>query len=203
MAVGVPTAVASRLDRTVPFAAYDTPGPGPFRPNPGAYAQCHRLVKTYHARLVTVAARLLPVETAHDALQESYQKVFVTLARGFVPQSEWFWLRRVVINTCHDVREREQRHETEPFEEWMFGTLASDPALIVERDVLCAEVRKAVKALPPSQRDILTMTALDGLSFYGGRRPHGRFNLYGQVPCASWTRESRTAAHVAARSRPN
>jgi RNA polymerase sigma factor (sigma-70 family) len=164
MAAGIGAAVVSGPDRIV------APWNDPAYPGYWAKRECDRLVRTYHDRAVTVAARLVPPEDVADALQESYLKVFVALLHGFIPRLEWPWFRRVVINTCHDVREREQRHEREPLEDWMHGTIASDPAVIVEREALCADVRNAVNDLPPPQREILRRTSLEGSPFDSAAR---------------------------------
>ncbi|MGE5560813.1 MAG: RNA polymerase sigma factor [Chloroflexota bacterium] len=119
------------------------------------------LVRRYHARLHGFIFRYTQdLQLTQDLVQETFLRVI--RARDSEPQSFAPWLFRVALNLCRDqaksaYQRREQPAAMEEMD-WHATDADSDPAVIAEQ----AEVRAAVAALPPGQREVLLLHYFEG-----------------------------------------
>lgn len=122
-----------------------------------------RLVQENDDRMRAIAYRLLGSPSAmDDALQAAYLKAFRAIGtlrddQGFTP-----WLRRIVINCCHDIN-RQQARRSEVFIEAAAGLPATDEVeeRLDHRDQLTA----ALRTLPSDMRAAVVLVDGEGLSY--------------------------------------
>lgn len=128
----------------------------------GDTAAFDRLVQTHQQRLLRFARRMLSDgETAEDAVQEAFLRLWRGRAR-YHPQGclERFLLR-VVRNICLD-HERMAR-PTAPLDDDL--PAPENPAAKFEAKSLADAVRKAVGMLPEAQRAVFVLSQYEGLSY--------------------------------------
>ena len=109
-----------------------------------------------------------------DVVQEAFVKVLRALPRFRGESTFYTWLYRVAVNTvknhviatCRrppdadvDVEDAQFREGAERLRQ------GEDPAALVCRDELSAEINRAISALPDDLRSALTLRELDGLSY--------------------------------------
>ena len=133
------------------------------------------LVEKHHRRLLRVCERLLgDADDARDAVQEVFLKVMVKAA-GLRPRAlVSTWLYRVAVNHClNALRRRRIRRwvslspaaeesaapPVDPAEE------RADPHRELEARRRWSAVRRAIAALPPSQRAVLVLARFEELSY--------------------------------------
>lgn len=101
---------------------------------------------------------------ADDAAQE----VLANLARGldsFDPERPFApWLRVVVRNACHKVREQHQRHGHEPLVDDQRVDPGPEPGEALDHKRLAARAIAAFEALSPRQREVLSLCTFEGMS---------------------------------------
>lgn len=101
-------------------------------------------------------------ETAEDAAQEVFVKVYRSLGE-FDGRSEFStWLFRITRNTCYDIfrRDRRRAEPTDPAE------LPQAPtADFSDASTLSQALEQALRALQPEERDAFNAVALFGLSY--------------------------------------
>jgi RNA polymerase sigma-70 factor (ECF subfamily) len=135
------------------------------------------LVSRHQDRLVRLCERLLGnPEEARDAAQEVFLSAF-RKAAGFTPQGKVYtWLYRIAVNHClNRLRRRRlvrffsfgelgpKNHEdTPPFEP---EDPHPDPDRRLEARRRWSATRRAIEALPGSQRAVLVLTKLEGFSY--------------------------------------
>lgn len=136
------------------------------------------LVKTYGARLLSVARRLLRDEdAARDALQDGFLAAFRSF-RSFKAESRLStWLHRIVVNAAlMKLRSRRRKpeeslepllptfaedgHHAQPIEPWR---ASPDPELQAERSELRTLLRDRIDRLPESYRAVLVLRDLEEL----------------------------------------
>ncbi len=121
-----------------------------------------------HAPKVERLARQLmrDPEDARDAAQESLAKLCVRL-KQFRGESQFStWLHRLVINTCHDVAERQRSRTHEALPEGELGTARdADP----EHEVGISELRRALcsslSGISREQAQVVVLKDALGFSF--------------------------------------
>jgi RNA polymerase sigma-70 factor (ECF subfamily) len=107
---------------------------------------------------------------ADDVLQEGFVKVFQNLEALTQPEAFFPWARRIIVNTALDhlrSRRRAMRHESAPpvgFAEDTADLRLESPDRRVERSEFFAWLERAVRSLPPRQREIVVLHDLEGLS---------------------------------------
>jgi RNA polymerase sigma factor (sigma-70 family) len=111
-----------------------------------------------HARLLTDNA-----EQAADAVQEAWLAIIRGLDRLQDVSRFGPWAYRIVTNKCADrVRHRVRDRRNEPLDERAHA--APDGASPGEPDPSADRLRELVRGLPKSQRALLTLVYVDGLS---------------------------------------
>ncbi|CAN5223517.1 MAG: RNA polymerase sigma factor [Gemmatimonadetes bacterium] len=108
-------------------------------------------------------------EDAADVLQEAFVKVFQHLGRLTRPEAFFPWARRIIINTALDhIRRRRRVSEFEvQAAEGLEGgedVRLEPPDRGVERGEFFRKVERALRALPPRQREIVTLHDIEGLT---------------------------------------
>ncbi len=129
-----------------------------------------RLVERHQNRLVAVCERLLGErEAALDAAQEVFLKLWRRAGR-LEPRGELFtWLYRVAVNHClNQLRRRRLARfvalAEEPGErDAEHPDPAAGPDRVLEAGRRWQGLRRAIAALPPSQRVVLVLARLEGL----------------------------------------
>ncbi|HKY59823.1 MAG TPA: RNA polymerase sigma factor, partial [Gemmatimonadota bacterium] len=107
---------------------------------------------------------------ADDVLQEAFVKVFQNLAALTQPEAFFPWARRIIVNAALDhlrSRRRTARHETPPperFAEDYADFRLEAPDQRVERREFYVRLERAIRSLPPRQREIVILHDVEGLS---------------------------------------
>ena len=129
------------------------------------------LMSAYQTAFYGVARRYTQShEDADDVLQEAFVKIYQNLA-GLTHREAFFpWSRRILVNTALDaIRKRRRSAAVEvPATEGMEAA-REDPALDppdrrVEKREFFLKLERALRALPPRQREIVTLHDIEGLS---------------------------------------
>jgi RNA polymerase sigma-70 factor (ECF subfamily) len=122
------------------------------------------LVRRHLARAFTIAYRVLGSrDDAEDVVQDAFIRA-LRYIRGFDERQAFApWLNRLVVNTALDARRRRAREATEP-ERRDTVSPAVSPHLALEREEVRVRFARALAALPPRQRVIITRFEVDGLS---------------------------------------
>ena len=129
-----------------------------------------KLVRDNSSLVYRVALRMLGAESAQDASQEVWIRVWRNI-KGFRGESAFStWLYRITMNTCLSIRQRESRRE-----EWEYGDempyLPEPPGgdADPERAALSAERREEIQAalahVRAEHRAALVLRHMEGLSY--------------------------------------
>lgn len=132
------------------------------------------LFTRYQKRTYRLVQRFVPNhEDALDITQDAFIRAYQGLA-DFKGQCQFYsWLYRITFNLCIDFLRKKARsevmvYESEDSEELPmanFPDLRSDsPAKAAENKELRIQIRKAIRQLPPKQRQIFILRHWDGLS---------------------------------------
>jgi RNA polymerase sigma-70 factor (ECF subfamily) len=105
-------------------------------------------------------------EEAHDAVQESFVKVWQKIrtwdpSRGFTA-----WLNRILVNTAADHLRAIRRHPSVPVDPALplpAGSFA-DPGTILEKKDLAALVRHLADGLPAKQKLVFILRDIEGMT---------------------------------------
>lgn len=117
------------------------------------------LVGRYEDRLFRMAFGVL---RDHDDARDAVQEVLIRVVRGlpgFQGQSRFStWLYRLAYNTCIDCRRRVDRwRQRVTFDMNRVLEVATDPPEVVwEQNMQMQLIERALKELPPAQRELLT-----------------------------------------------
>jgi RNA polymerase sigma-70 factor, ECF subfamily len=137
------------------------------RANSGDGRALEALIERYSARVSRLASQLLTdMEDARDAAQESLLKLSTRL-RQFRGESQFStWLHRLVVNTCHDLAERQvlRRGEELPVEDLRVDD-DSDPSRLAMLADLRGELGQALSRLTADQRRVVLLRDGLGLSY--------------------------------------
>lgn len=106
-------------------------------------------------------------QDAQDVVQEAFMRAFRFLGsfRGGNVRS---WVLRIVRNTCYTwLAQNRPPHPNLEFDEKFFGP---DPLALTPEETLSRKddsilVRRALQELPPSQREVLILRELEGMSY--------------------------------------
>lgn len=112
--------------------------------------------------LYALAYRILrDVDHADDAVQECLIRAWRELPRLRDPARFEAWLRRLLVNACHDesrrARRRSQKISVLPMDRASYGDAATD---LAERD----ELERGFRRLSVEQRSVLVMTHYLGMT---------------------------------------
>lgn len=108
-------------------------------------------------------------EDADDVLQESFVKIYNHIGGLTSPAAFFAWARRIVVNTALD-QIRRQRPD-DPLDDQVADSGISSaleggyepPDRGVERREFFARVERALRTLPPKQREVVTLHDVDGV----------------------------------------
>ena len=138
------------------------------RGNRQAYEQ---LVRKYQDRLMLTVGRVVRDRSdAEDVCQEAFLRAFVHLPT-FTGRSAFFtWLCRIALNVAIGEHRRRTRA---PFRELPAETARQEPIdrgdrpgdRLMRRESV-SRLRQALAALPPDQRAVLVLRAVNGLNYH-------------------------------------
>ena len=120
------------------------------------YALCHRLTGAHQA--------------ADDVAQETFIKVYLALP-GFIDGREFYpWVRKIAVNNSYNFLRKRSREAPLADEDTLDrpGHLAArqeSPVETTERDELEKKFKAALQSLPPDQKVIFTLRAVEDLSY--------------------------------------
>jgi RNA polymerase sigma-70 factor, ECF subfamily len=122
------------------------------------------LCERHAPRVEKLAARILrDPEDARDAAQESLAKLCVRI-RQFRGDAQFAtWLHRLVVNTCHDVANRQRLRACEPLHEDRRRATDGDPARAADLAELRSELGAGLAELAPAQARVVALK--DALDF--------------------------------------
>lgn len=112
-------------------------------------------------------------EDALDLTQDAFIRAYQGLA-DFKSQCQFYsWLYRITVNLCIDFLRKQARsevmlYESDDSEELPMANVpdlrSESPSKALENKELRAQLRKAIRRLPPKQRQIFILRHWDGLS---------------------------------------
>ncbi len=132
------------------------------------------LFTRYQKRTFRLVQRFVPNhEDALDITQDAFIRAYQGLS-NFKSQCQFYsWLYRITVNLCIDFLRKKSRSEVMVYESEdsdelpmaNFPDLRSvSPAKAAENKELRTQIRKAIRQLPPKQRQIFILRHWDGLS---------------------------------------
>ena len=140
----------------------------------GDTAAFDTLFTRYQKRTYRLVQRFISNrEDALDLTQDAFIRAYQGLG-DFKSQCQFYsWLYRITVNLCIDFLRKKSRSEVLLYDSDESGELpmanipdlrSESPAKAVENKELRAHIRKAVRRLPPKQRQIFILRHWDGLS---------------------------------------
>ncbi|RKU37459.1 RNA polymerase subunit sigma-24 [Candidatus Poribacteria bacterium] len=140
----------------------------------GDNAAFDALFTRYQKRTYRLVQRFVSnPEDASDLTQDAFIRAYQGLA-DFKSQCQFYsWLYRITVNLCIDFLRKKSRSEVLLYDSDESGELpmaniadprSESPAKAVENKELRAHIRKAVRRLPPKQRQIFILRHWNGLS---------------------------------------
>jgi RNA polymerase sigma-70 factor (ECF subfamily) len=130
-----------------------------------------RLMEAYQNAFYGVARRFTGThEDADDVLQEAFLKIYQNLAGLERPEAFFPWARRILVNTALDHIRRRRRaaaFETEPSDEHWEHHVESGvapPDQLVEEHEFFEKLGRALRVLPPRQREVVLLHDVEGLT---------------------------------------
>ena len=133
----------------------------------GDEAAFEEIVETYRERLYRVAWRILrDDESAEDAAQEAFIKVYRHIARFEERSSLYTWMYRITVNIALNKLKRDRFRNMVPLGDIVRQDKSprSDPARAAMGSEVVEKVREAVETLPDKQRAVFTLKFYEGLS---------------------------------------
>jgi len=123
------------------------------------------LVDRHAAACTRFATRMLGNrEDAEDATQETFLRAYRSLARYEERQTFRTWLFQILINRCRTAAVRRQRrHRMFLVDDTAIAAASVRPA--VDAGDLRAELRRAIDALDPDQREAFLLKHVEQLSY--------------------------------------
>ena len=140
----------------------------------GDTAAFDMLFTRYQKRTYRLVQRFVSnPEDASDLTQDAFIRAYQGLG-DFKSQCQFYsWLYRITVNLCIDFLRKKARSEvllydSDESEDLPMSNIpdprSESPAQAVENKELRAHIRKAVRRLPPKQRQIFILRHWDGLS---------------------------------------
>ena len=140
----------------------------------GDTAAFDTLFTRYQKRTYRLVQRFVSnPEDASDLTQDAFIRAYQGLG-DFKSQCQFYsWLYRITVNLCIDFLRKKSRSEVLFYDSDESGELpmsniadprSESPAKAVENKELRAHIRKAVRRLPPKQRQIFILRHWNGLS---------------------------------------
>lgn len=119
----------------------------------------------YAGPMMAVATRLLADRRlAEEAVQQAFVQAWQAADRFDPARPLGPWLFTIVRRTAVDAWRREQRHQGRALDEVAPGDLPSVAPASVDAAADAWEVRRALDALPPAEREVVRLAHLDQLT---------------------------------------
>lgn len=145
------------------------------RAGQGQESAFEQLVKTYEKPVYNLCLRMCgDRDEAFDLAQETFLKAWHAISLFQGEGKFQTWLMRIASNTCLDYLRKKRRRnlvsltelddESQPIER-QIADYEADPALLAERAQDHQAVRDAMDKLPPNDRLILSMRAIQDMSY--------------------------------------
>jgi RNA polymerase sigma-70 factor (ECF subfamily) len=117
------------------------------------------LVRRHHSEVHRLASHILrDPEDASDAAQEALEKVCSRIGQYRGEARFSTWLHRVVVNTCHDVRERQLLRRHQALDVRADGPASADDATrTLDATSARPALRRALATLSPAQRRVVLL----------------------------------------------
>lgn len=137
----------------------------------GDQAAFEELYKRYVRKIYNLAYRMAGGgQEAEELTQEVFLQAYKNLAHFKGESSFYTWLYRVACNTClQHLRKKSRRRETVNFDDLaevqISGHESPDPLDTVARRELERRLEKALALLPESQRMVILLGPIQGLSY--------------------------------------
>jgi RNA polymerase sigma-70 factor (ECF subfamily) len=145
----------------------------------GDKAAFDNLVLKHKDRVFNLCYRLLgDYEEANDSAQEAFIKVYGSLRKFRFESAFSTWLYRIAVNTCKNKRKSwafRQKRKTVFADNPVSGNRAQpgpeiqdesqSPAMVLERKERMRAIQEAINALPPEQKEVVTLRDIEGLSY--------------------------------------
>ena len=145
----------------------------------GDKAAFDKLVLNHKDRLFNLCYRLLgDYEEANDSAQETFIKVYRGLKTFRFESAFSTWLYRIAVNTCKNklksstFRRKSKMvpldnpviaNRSQPSREIQDESLS--PAIALEKKERMRAIQKAIDALPPEQKQVVTLRDIEGFSY--------------------------------------
>jgi RNA polymerase sigma-70 factor (ECF subfamily) len=124
------------------------------------------LCERHAPRVERLAAHVLADhEDARDAAQEALAKLCVRIRQFRGEASFATWLHRLVVNTCHDVADRQRVRRCEPLADDERVSGEADPAAAADLAELRRELGEGLAALSKEQASVVVLKDALGFSF--------------------------------------
>jgi RNA polymerase sigma-70 factor (ECF subfamily) len=145
----------------------------------GDKAAFDNLVLKHKDRVFNLCYRLLgDYEEANDSAQEAFIKVYGSLKKFRFESAFSTWLYRVAVNTCKNKlksRAFRQKSKMVPIDNPVSGNRAQtgreiqddgqSPAMELEKKEKMRVIQEAINALPPEQKEVVTLRDIEGFSY--------------------------------------
>jgi RNA polymerase sigma-70 factor, ECF subfamily len=124
------------------------------------------LCERHAPRVERLAAHLLAdSEDARDAAQEALAKLCVRLSQFRGDSQFGTWLHRLVVNTCHDVADRQRVRRWEPLRDDDRLATDGDPSRAASLAELRDELGAGLAEISPEQAKVVVLKDALGYSF--------------------------------------
>ena len=101
---------------------------------------------------------------AEDAAQEAFLEAYPNLHKVYGPEAFPSWFKRIVFKHCDRILRRKTLGATQLDEAGTVATTEGNPESIAEAHELEAEIRDAVRSLPPATRWAITLSYISDYS---------------------------------------
>lgn len=122
------------------------------------------LVRHHHASCLRYATRMLRDDAdAEDAVQDTFMRAFLAIARYDARQPFRAWLFRILVNRCRTLAlQRTRRTRRFPHDQLALVNAAAPEASVGDRD---DAVRRAVDDLDPLLREAFLLKYVEGMEY--------------------------------------
>ena len=145
----------------------------------GDKAAFDSLVLKHKDRVFNLCYRLLgDYEEANDSAQETFIKVYGSLKKFRFESAFSTWLYRIAVNTCKNKLKSSafrQKRKMVPLDNPVLGHRtpsnreiqdeSQSPAMELEKKERMKVIQEAINALPPEQKEVVTLRDIEGFSY--------------------------------------
>ena len=145
----------------------------------GDKAAFDKLVLKHKDRLFNLCYRLLgDYEEANDSAQETFIKAYRALKKFRFESAFSTWLYRIAVNTCKNKLKSSayrQKRKMVPLDNPVLANRSrrsreiqdesQSPAIELEKKERMRIIQEAINALPPEQKEVVTLRDIEGFSY--------------------------------------